>query len=271
MSTEQIDSTLKRLTSAQHIAVLTGAGLSADSGLPTYRSGPDALWSLEVAQDIASAKAWRQQPLKVWEWHLRMREKILASQPNAGHLALAQLAQSARVSILTQNIDDLHERAGSTDVCHLHGQVRTVVCVKCRSHAEPDLSPAQLMACPRCGGRMRPDVVLFNESLNPASWQHARSTVRKCDVLLVVGTSCEVFPVADLPRYALKRRRHVVEINPRETPASTLAHASLRLTAAQGLPWLVKALQSTLAAAIAHEPHPNDTNCRPEPDDDKQA
>lgn len=236
------DSTLERLAAAKHIAVLTGAGMSADSGMPTYRSGPDALWNNGDASEVASVDAWHRQPLKVWTWLMILREKMLACEPNAGHLALARLAASFQVTILTQNIDDLHERAGSETVRHMHGQVRTVVCIHCRQHAVPHADAESLMVCPRCGQRMRPDVVLFNEQLNPDDWTFAQQTVRRCDALLVVGTSCQVHPVATLPVLARRKRKLVVEINPNPTQTTSVAHECLRTTAAPGLPWLVDTL-----------------------------
>lgn len=245
------ESTLERLAAARHIAVLTGAGMSADSGLPTYRSGPGALWSIAVANEVASACAWREQPLKVWAWYMGMREKVNGSHPNAGHLALARLAESVQVTILTQNVDDLHERACSDRVRHLHGQVRTVVCVHCRQHAPPHADAASLMNCPRCGQRMRPDMVLFNEQLNPEHWAFAQQTVRQSDALLVVGTSAQVFPVASLPVLARRKRKLLVEINPNPTQVTSIADECLRTTAAVGLPWLVDTLLERARAAPA--------------------
>ena len=236
------ESTLERLTAAKHIAVLTGAGMSADSGLPTYRSGPGALWSIVVANEVASASAWRQQPLKVWAWYMGIREKVICSHPNAGHLALARLAESVRVTILTQNVDDLHERAGSETVRHMHGQLRTVVCVNCRQHALPHADDTTLMICTHCGKRMRPDVVLFHEMLNGKDMKFAQQTVRQCDALLVVGTSCQVHPVASLPVLARRKRKLLVEINPNPTQVTSVADECLRTTAAIGLPWLVDTL-----------------------------
>ena len=236
------ESTLERLAAAKHVAVLTGAGMSADSGLPTYRTGADALWSSVVANDVASARAWRQNPLKVWAWYMGMREKVINSHPNAGHLALTRLAKTVQVTILTQNVDDLHERAGSDRVLHLHGQVRTVVCARCKQHAPPHADASNLMNCPRCGQRMRPDVVLFNEQLNPEHWRDARQAVQQCDAMLVVGTSCQVHPVASLPVRARRQRKLLVEINPNPTQVTSVADECLRTTAAIGLPWLVDTL-----------------------------
>ena len=236
------ESTLERLVAAKHIAVLTGAGMSADSGLPTYRSGRDALWNNVDASEVASVDAWRSQPLKVWARLMTLREMMLGCQPNAGHVALVRLAASFQVTILTQNIDDLHERAGSETVRHMHGQLRTVVCVHCRQHAPPHADAESLMVCPRCGQRMRPDVVLFNEQLNPEDWTFAQQTVRRCDALLVVGTSCQVHPVAALPVLARRKRKLVVEINPNPTQTTSVAHECLRTTAARGPPWLVDTL-----------------------------
>ena len=234
--------TLERLAAAKHIAELTRAGMSADSGLPTYRSGPDAVWNNVDPSEIALVDARRRQPLKVWTRLMTMREKMLACEPNAGHLALARLAASFQVTIITQNIDDLHERAGSETVRHMHGQLQTAVCVNCRQHALPHADVTTLMTCTHFGKRMRPDVVLFHEMLNGKNMKFAEQTVRQCDALLVVGTSDQVFPVASLPALARRKRKLLLEVKLNPTQMTSIADECLRITAAIGLPGLVDTL-----------------------------
>ena len=245
------ESTLERLAAAKHIAELTRAGMSADSGLPTYRSGPDAVWNNVDPSEVASVDARRRQPLKVWTRLMTMREKMLACEPNAGHLALARLAASFQVTLITQNIDELHELAGSETVRHMHGQLRTVVCVNCRQHALPHADVTTLMTCTHCGKCMRPDVVLFHEMLNGKNMKFAEQTVRQSDALLVVGTSAQVFPIASLPVLARRKRKLLVEINPNPTQVTSIADECLRITAAIGLPWLVDTLLERARAAPA--------------------
>jgi NAD-dependent deacetylase len=204
---EDIREKLKR---ARSIAVLTGAGVSAESGIPTFR-GAGGLWKQFRADDLATPEAFAHDPKLVWEWYDWRRGLIAAAQPNQGHIALAELeARTPDFTLITQNVDDLHERGGSKNVLHVHGSIWKVRCMQCRRESVDMRSPLPDIP-PRCacGGMLRPGVVWFGESLPSDIWQQAENAVRAADVLLVVGTSAVVYPAAGLIQYA----RAVIEVN----------------------------------------------------------
>lgn len=238
-----LDQVKERLQTAQHVVALTGAGMSQESGLPIYRSSPEGLWNQHIASEVASAHALRHDPQKVWEWQCELADKISQAMPNAGHQSLAQLETHCKVTVVTQNVDDLHERAGSSEVIHLHGHIFSYRCVACAhpmtlpSNAPQDWATLRsLVRCAHCNGHIRHDVILFKEQLNPGLITQARKAIRDCDAVLVIGTSNMVYPAAELPRYAMKRQKFVVEINPGETPLSRWVSVQLRAAAAVVLP-----------------------------------
>jgi NAD-dependent deacetylase len=204
---EEIREKLKR---ARSIAVLTGAGVSAESGIPTFR-GAGGLWKQFRAEDLATPEAFAHDPKMVWEWYDWRRGLIAAAQPNQGHIALVELeARTPDFTLITQNVDDLHERGGSRNVLHVHGSIWQVRCLDCGRESLDMRSPLPEIP-PRCacGGMLRPGVVWFGESLPPGIWQRAENAVRAADVLLVVGTSAVVYPAASLIQYA----KAVIEVN----------------------------------------------------------
>lgn len=235
---------------ARRIAVLTGAGMSAESGIPTFRGARDSLWQRFDPMQLATAEAFRADPALVWAWYAWRMGRVRAASPNAGHRALAALAARRSVAVVTQNVDDLHERAGSPDIVHLHGELFAHRCFDCARPA-PDLplpdpeTPRLRLEPPRCascGGRIRPGVVWFGEALPEAAWSRALAAVEHADLLLVVGTSGLVHPAAGLPWQAKRRGAFVAEINPEATPISSFADAVWRSTAAAALPALVAAI-----------------------------
>jgi NAD-dependent deacetylase len=243
------DHAVRLLGAAARTGVLTGAGVSADSGIPTFRGRHDSLWARFDPMRLATAEAWREDAPLVWGWY-RWRIALLAQAlPNAGHAALAVLAQRCATTLLTQNVDDLHERAGSDVAAHLHGRIDALRCFACaRPHTVP--LPALAAAavpqrlppprCVHCGGEVRPGVVWFGEGLPEAAWQCAAAAM-DCDVLLVVGTSALVQPAASLPLLAQRRGARVIELNPEPTALTAQADLSLRGSAAQLLPALLAA------------------------------
>ena len=233
---------------AHTIVVLTGAGVSAESGVPTFRSSPASLWSEFSPEDLATPEAWRKDPDLVWGWYLWRMISVLAASPNAGHIALADTAKRRKLRVVTQNVDDLHERAGSTDVVHLHGQLFAHRCCECSQPfpnvAIPSVSlPTPLRVAPPrcglCGARIRPGVVWFGEPLPAFAHHEAVRATLAADAMLVVGTSGLVFPAAGLPELAKDHRIPIVEINPCQTALSKLATFCLRTTATVGLSTLL--------------------------------
>jgi len=241
------------LRAARSVAVITGAGISAESGVPTFR-GADGLWRSFRAEDLATPEAFKRDPELVWEWYRWRRERIADAQPNAGHHVLARFeSRIPEFLLLTQNVDGLHARAGSRRLVELHGNIWRVRCTRegtifedsgqCAVGGRQIEAPARPAAkCPACGALLRPDVVWFGESLDPAVIDRSLAAVESCDLLLLIGTSGVVYPVAGFPRIARRRGAKVVEINVETTPLSETAHAVLRGTAGTLLPALEAAL-----------------------------
>lgn len=211
------------LRSAQHIMVFTGAGISAGSGISTFRDRLTGLWERQDPQRLETAQAFRENPALVWGWYLWRRQQVMQAQPNAAHRAIHRLSGSGRsVTVVTQNIDDLHERAGNQDVLHLHGNLMHPKCFACHRYvAEPldfPVTPTEGALiepprCRRCNGRLRPAMVWFGEDLPPGAWKTASRAARQCDALLSIGTSGVVRPAADLPDIAMASGAVVIHVN----------------------------------------------------------
>jgi NAD-dependent deacetylase len=231
------------IAAAERLVILTGAGISAESGVPVFR-GDGGLWRQFRPEQLATPDAFARQPELVWEWYSWRRARIAAALPNAGHRTIARWQQQRQgVTLLTQNVDGLHERAGSTDPVELHGNLWRVRCAGgCgyRTHDEM-LAPRAVFRC-ACGSWLRPSVVWFGESLDPATLDKAMAAAAAADVLLVVGTSAVVYPVAALPQIARRRHARVVEVNVEETPLSADADAVLRGPAGEVLAALALAM-----------------------------
>jgi NAD-dependent deacetylase len=217
---------------ASSIAVLTGAGVSAESGVATFRD-PDGLWARFSPQELASMDGFLANPQRVREWYDYRRRIIASVEPNEGHYALAALERQrgGGVTIVTQNVDRLHQRAGSVNVLEVHGNIIENRCNGCGS-----ISMTEDVACTACGGMMRPNVVWFGEELPHDVFAQAEQACRECDVMLVVGTSAEVYPAAGLPITAARYGAVVVEINPNPTALSDHAHHTVRASSAVALP-----------------------------------
>ena len=241
-----------RLRAARAIAVLTGAGVSAESGVPTFRDAQTGLWAKFDPQQLATPSAFARNPKLVWDWYAARRAKVGEAKPNAGHYALAAIEPHvARFTLITQNVDGLHQAAGSRNVVELHGNIRRVRCSRsCGVVAEWRESRAdEPPRCASCGAFLRPDVVWFEEWLPEAALAAAEDAARGCDVLLVVGTSAEVYPAAGLPASAQHAGAMVVEINPQPTALSTDVDHVLRGPSGVMLPALVAAVWPASAAA----------------------
>jgi len=229
------------LSGATRLAVLTGAGISAESGVPTFR-GEGGFWKGRSAMDLATPQAFKRDPEDVWEFY-RFRITGLADvQPNAGHRALADLERRCeRFWLITQNVDGLHRAAGSRNVIELHGSLKRVRCRACSYHCPSvDLPGQPVPVCPRCGDILRPDVVWFGESLPGPALAETEKAIGECQVMLVVGTSGVVEPAASFARWARSRGARVLEVNLESTPISEVAHVSLFGPAGVVLPRLVE-------------------------------
>lgn len=231
-----------QLTAARSVALLTGAGISAESGVPTFRGEPDALWENFRPEQLARMDAFREDPERVWRWYLWRRGIIAQAVPNAGHAALVALAARVeRLTVVTQNIDGLHDRAGSDGVLELHGNIWRVRCMGCGLtrndfRARLDVMPA---SCRHCNRPVRPDVVWFGEALSTELLDRAFRAACVAEVFLVVGTSGVVQPAASLAAVARENGAFVVEINPEATPLTQVAHVALRGPAGVVLPQII--------------------------------
>jgi NAD-dependent deacetylase len=227
------------LRQASRIAVLTGAGVSAESGIPTFR-GPGGIWRTYKAEDLATPEAFVRDPKFVWEWYDYRRSVIAEVEPNAGHRALVKLEERVgEFTLITQNVDGLHDRAGSRKILKVHGDIWMVRCTVCgQEREEKSVRLSEIPPRCECGGIERPGVVWFGEALPPLVWEHAKRAVQQVEVLLVVGTSAVVHPVAGLADLAKSRGAVVVEVNVAETPVTAGADYSLRGPAAAILPEL---------------------------------
>jgi NAD-dependent deacetylase len=234
------------------VTVLTGAGISAESGVPTFRDVETGLWAKIDPYEISSADGWHRHPEKVWAWYLWRHYMMKTVEPNDGHRAVAAWQDYAEVHVVTQNVDDLHERAGSTRVYHLHGSLFEFRCDRCHQRYHGELpampEPVETVEPPTCacGGLIRPDVVWFGEALPTEAWQRSVDAVTAADVAIVVGTSAIVYPAAGLPELALANGIPVIEVNPERTPLSDSASISLREPAATALPSLLQRLPALL-------------------------
>jgi NAD-dependent deacetylase len=232
---------IDRLRSADHIAVLTGAGVSAESGVPTFREAQTGLWAQYNPEELATPQAFERNPKLVWEWYAWRRELVAQAKPNPGHLALAELEQrTPKFTLITQNVDGLHQQAGNQTIIELHGNITRTVCYEQRHRVEQWIESDEVPPrCPHCGGRLRPDVVWFGEMLPPGALEAALEAVALCDLFFSIGTSALVYPAASLPLAALRQETPVVEINPDSTPLTSQATYALQGAAGVVLPQLV--------------------------------
>ena len=226
------------------VVVFTGAGISAESGVPTYRSGADGLWSRQNMERFANPTGYAANLPESYEWYLARARGVSRVEPNAGHRAIVQLAEIVQqLTVVTQNIDSLHQRAGSRDIIELHGHLREFRCDSCGHHVAWDAAPGE-PSCARCGGMLRPCVVMFHETLPEAALESARAAAEQADVLLSVGTSNQVWPAAELPQVTLHSGGSVVIVNPDMEGQPTHRHV-IGIPGAAGiiLPELIRQMQ----------------------------
>ena len=220
---------------ARRVVALTGAGISTPSGIPDFRSEGTGLWSRDEPMEVASLTTFRTHPERFFAWFRPLAGQILNAEPNAAHKALVELESLGReITIITQNIDVLHQKAGSKKVVEMHGSVSTMTCTQCftkfesRSFAQDFIETGVLPLCPKCKSVLKPDVILFGEQLPQMAWYEAQRAARQCDLMLVAGSSLEVLPVAGLPMQALDRGAHLIIVN--NTPTYLNVRADVVLT-----------------------------------------
>ena len=240
MSFEIPEQVVQRFSEAESVAVLTGSGVSAESGVPTFRDAQTGLWAQFRPEELATPEAFETNPRRVWEWYAWRRNLVAAANPNPGHTALARLQTLfPQFTLITQNVDGLHQAAGSAGVIELHGNIRRTRCHEGGHPVERWEDSGEVPPrCAQCGGRLRPDVVWFNEVLPIRELNRAIEASRCCDVFLLVGTSALVYPAALLPIEALATGAILIEVNPIDTSLSNRCHAPLRGPAADVLPAL---------------------------------
>lgn len=237
---EQLGILKERISLAKGITVLTGAGISAESGVPTFR-GQDGLWRQHRATDLATPEAFARDPKLVWEFYNWRRELLAPLKPNPGHYALAEMERKApRFTLVTQNIDGLHHVAGSQNIVELHGNIWWVRCTGCGRMSEDRNVPLpELPACSACGGLLRPHVVWFGEMLDPGILEKAYAATLACQVMMVVGTSGVVQPAASMGMNAKRQGAFVVEVNLEPTPYTGAYDLSIQGKSGEILPLLL--------------------------------
>jgi NAD-dependent deacetylase len=243
VSTQQLADLVR---AAQPCVVLTGAGVSTESGIPDFRS-PTGIWARYDPMEYATISAFRRDPAKVWDFYARRLDVLRDARPNAAHIALAGLERRGLVeAVITQNVDRLHELAGSREVIEVHGSIRTSSCLEC-GHCEPFERVIELLpvpACERCGAVLKPDVVMFGELMPEAELERASALVRRAGLLLVVGSSLEVYPVAGLPQEALEAGARLAIVNRGSTPYDGRADVVIDASAGETLGGVVACIDA---------------------------
>ncbi len=246
--TSKIIEAAKLLKSAKHVVFFTGAGVSKESGIPTFRDAQTGLWANYDPEELATPTAFKRNPKLVWQWYDERRHKLNESNPNPGHYTIAEFEKLIdKVLVVTQNVDGLHKRAGSTDVLELHGNISEFFCFDQRHPCNANEIPMGLKEPPKChcGSYIRPAVVWFHEALPMEELDRAQKEICATSILFVVGTSSLVQPAASLPALALHNKIPIVEINPDETPLSRKASIVIRAASGAALPEILKVFKNS--------------------------
>ncbi len=242
---------LERLAVAKRVAVLTGAGISAESGVPTFRD-PDGLWQQFRPDELANVRAFLNNPVLVQSWYAHRRNVVEEAEPNAGHFALAEmermmLGRDGEFLLATQNVDGLHARAGSGKLIELHGSLARSYCIDCERPATKAelaaIESGETASCPACDGLLRPAVVWFGEMLPEGAMESAAEAASRCDVFLAIGTSAVVYPAASLPLIARENGAYVAEINPQRSDIASRLNEHIAGKAGEVLPRLIEAVR----------------------------
>jgi NAD-dependent deacetylase len=246
-----IEQAANLILDSNYAVALTGAGISTPSGIPDFRSNEGGLWQEYDPMQVASLSVFRIQPQKFYEWFRPLTKKIINAEPNAAHIALANLEnQGVLKSIITQNIDGLHQKSGSKFVLEVHGTMKTLSCVLCYTQypvsefSGPFITQGIIPQCPKCQGILKPDAILFEEQLPRKTWLKVEEEIKKCDLLLVAGSSLEVFPVARLPYQAVSQGAKLIIINKQETYIDSRADVVLHEDVAEALPGISEILNN---------------------------
>ena len=246
MTPEGLARAAEILSRAERVVVSSGAGMSKESGIPTFRDAMEGLWANFDPQELATEQGFRRDPRRVWSWYAWRRQRIAEARPNAGHFAVAEMATVIpSLAVVTQNVDGLHTDAGSADVIEVHGSIRRVKCLD-RGHLfSGELPPYEdgeeqdPPACPACGSPLRPDVVWFGEMLPAVAVERAWSLAGRCDAMLLIGTSGTVWPAAELPLVGRRSGARILEVNPTPSELTHAADVFLQAPAGQVLPALL--------------------------------
>lgn len=240
---EYAEALLDRLKKAKRWLVFTGAGTSAESGIRTFRDEMDGLWSEYSVDDVVSLDGFLKKPNLVWQWHEWFRNLSKNALPNEAHFSIAALENFVdKLDVVTQNIDELHQRAGSQAVIELHGSIHRVCCFEHRHFVNQWPQTDKTPACTQCGSLLRHDIVWFGEGLPESAWSRAMEAASQADVVLSIGTSSVVYPAAQIPWIAYQAGAMVIEINPSETPLTQTAHHLIQQPAGKALPDLFSRL-----------------------------
>ena len=243
---------IKSIYNASHVVIMTGAGISAESGIPTFREAQTGLWSRYNPEELATPQAFKAHPKLVWDWYTWRKEIISKSKPNPGHYAIVELEKSVKeFTLITQNIDGLHKEAGSKTLIELHGNIFRTKCQEENKfvtvESNPDQSPP---VCPSCGSFLRPDVVWFSESLPSKELHSAYSAAASCDIFFSIGTSGIVQPAASLPVIAKRNKSLLIEINPNKTHLTPIMDYSFNGSAGELLPILIDQLNNLMKSGF---------------------
>ena len=249
MTQEGLQKAAEILAGARHVLVSTGAGMSRESGIPTFRDAMHGLWAQFDPQAMATEAGFRAHPRRVWSWYAWRRRRVSEAEPHAGHLAVADLEGLVpRLTLVTQNVDGLHALAGSREVIELHGNITRLKCLDRGHPFQGRLSESEELEhdpppCPECGSPLRPDVVWFGEMLPEDAVRRAWAAAEACDAMLLVGTSGTVWPAAELPHVARESGARVIEVNPESSELTHLADVFLQGRAGEALPPLIAELR----------------------------
>lgn len=244
---QRIQESADILSNSKKVAILTGAGISTPSGIPDFRSPSSGLWEKDDPLEVASLATFRYSPETFFHWLHPLACKILTAEPNPAHTALVKLEKYIQeITIITQNIDSLHQKAGSTQVLEVHGNLRTLSCVSCftqqpsRFYLDAYIKDLTIPKCPQCGHLLKPDVVLMGEQLPAHTWLEAQQISKHCDLMIVAGSSLEVLPVAGLPMRAIENGAHLIVINNSETYIDVRSDIVYHENVAEILPMIVQ-------------------------------